>query len=115
MLSVHNYEGECNSSHIDCGSLIQVLRSNCANCLQFLVDLKLEAILSSRPPQSSSLAGTKVFVATGALLGSHDGSFLRVTQKTTVTWDEDLRRSKRALTPPRYAITSKEAVDLKDC
>ena len=46
-----------------------MLRSNYANCLKFLVDLNLEATLSSESPQSSSLAGTKIFMAIGALLG----------------------------------------------
>ncbi|KAK3175350.1 hypothetical protein OEA41_002597 [Lepraria neglecta] len=34
-----------------------------------MLNLNLEATLSSRPPQLSSMAGTKIFMAIGALLG----------------------------------------------
>lgn len=52
-----------------------MLQSNYASFLKFLVDLDLEATSSSESPQSSSLAGTKVFMAVRALLGE-DHTFM---------------------------------------
>ena len=39
--------------------------------LKYLIELELEGTLSSKSPQSLSLARTKIFIAIGTLLGEH--------------------------------------------
>ena len=50
-------------------SLVLVLETNNPSRLKYLAELGLEGTLSTKPPQSSSIAGTKIFMAIGALRG----------------------------------------------
>jgi len=50
-------------------SLALLLETDNPSRLKYLAELELEGTLSSKPPQSSSIAGTKIFMAIGALLG----------------------------------------------
>lgn len=45
------------------------LKSESANVTDYLAELKLEAAWTTEPPTHSKLAGTKTFMAIGALLG----------------------------------------------
>ena len=46
-----------------------LLKSNDQSRLKYMVELELEETFSIKPPRSSGLAGTKIFMAIGALLG----------------------------------------------
>ncbi|KAL2043298.1 hypothetical protein N7G274_003604 [Stereocaulon virgatum] len=61
-------EYQFNSLHLCLNSLISLLRSDNSNRFKYLADLDLEATLSSRS-QASNIAGTKTFMAIGALRG----------------------------------------------
>ena len=50
-------------------SLVSLLETDTQSRLKYLAELELEGTLYSKPPQLSSLAGTMVFMAIGALLG----------------------------------------------
>jgi hypothetical protein len=52
-------------------SLVSLLEMNSQIRLKYLAKLEVEGTLSSKPPQSSSMAGTKIFMAIGALKGEH--------------------------------------------
>ncbi len=79
-----------------------MLRSNYASRLKFLVDLNIEATLSSESPQSSSLAGTKVFMAIGAILGKchsfmHDlESFFWVLVWIWIHWNGPGKKARKS-------------------
>ena len=52
-----------------------LLKLNDQSCLKYMVELELEETFSVKPPRSSGLAGTKIFMAIGALL-SEPHSFM---------------------------------------
>ena len=50
-------------------SLVSLLETDNQSRLKYLAELELEGTLSSKPPQSPNRAGTKIFMAIGALRG----------------------------------------------
>ena len=55
--------------HLYVESLISLLQSDYASRLNYLAELELEATWTIEPPPHPKLAGTKIFMAIGALLG----------------------------------------------
>ena len=55
--------------HLGIKSLVTLLQSDYASRLKYLAELELEATWTVEPPPCSMLAGTKIFMAIGALLG----------------------------------------------
>ena len=105
-------------------SLVLLLKSNDQSRFKYLAELELEETLSSQPPQSSNLAGTKIFMAIGALFGEqhsfmHDlESFFWVLFWICIHYDgqDEKGEMKRRIVPKyekwNYAGTE-ELADLK--
>ena len=68
-ISIHQNECEFISSRSSIESLIPLLGSNYSHRLKYLVELELQPACTIERPPRSKLAGTKAFMAIGALRG----------------------------------------------
>ena len=101
-----------------------LLKSNDQSRLKYMAELELEETFSVKPPRSSGLAGTKIFMAIVALIGEqhsfmHDlESFFWVLFWICIHYDgqDEKGRVKRRIVPKyerwNYADTE-ELADLK--